>query len=117
MYLQTFKKKGNKYKAKSTLYNGNIYHSGAEASYAEELDWRKKAGDIQDWIPQFKIELKVNGQRITNYYMDFKVIDKHGGVEFHEVKGFETDTWRIKWRLLEATIDEVEPGAKMVLIK
>jgi hypothetical protein len=107
----------NKYSAKGTEYNGKWYHSKKEARYAEQLDWMLKAGEIQSWKGQHKIELKVNGQHITNYYMDFIVTDKHGGIEFHEVKGFETSLWQIKWRLLEATLNEVCKGAKMVLIK
>jgi hypothetical protein len=34
-----------------------------------------------------------------------------------EVKGFETDLWRIKWLLTEALLDEIEPDAKLVLVK
>jgi hypothetical protein len=109
--------KFNKYNAKSTQYNGRSYHSKLEASYAERLDWLLKAGEIKEWIPQFKIDLKVNGKHIANYYMDFKVIDKYGAVQFHEVKGMETDVWKIKWLILQATINEIEPGAEMILIK
>lgn len=82
-----------------------------------ELDWRKKAGEIKEIIPQYKISLTVKDKHIANYYMDFKCIMANGSVEFHEVKGFETDVWRMKWRILEAILHEVEPNAKMVLVK
>jgi len=88
-----------------------------EANYATELDWRIKAGEVKEWIPQYKLSLDVNGEHICNYYMDFKVIMSDGSVELHEVKGFETDLWRMKWRLTKALLDEIEPGAKLVLIK
>lgn len=109
--------KRNKFNAKRSTYNGRNYHSKMEASYAMELDWRIKAGEVKEWIPQYKLELYVNGKKICNYYMDFKVIMADGSVELHEVKGFETDLWKMKWRITEAILDEIEPGSKLVLIK
>ncbi len=116
MYKVNFNRK-NKYNATSTEYGGFRYDSKMEAGYAAQLDWRVKAGEIQSWTRQVKLDLKINGRHITNYYCDFKVINKHGGVEFHETKGFSTDLFRIKWKILEAIIDEIEPGAELVLIK
>lgn len=115
-YIKQTKTK-NKYNAKGQEYDGKWYHSKKEARYAEELDWLKKAGKIQDWKRQVKIELNVNGRHICNYYVDFKVIDPHGAIEYHEVKGFETQEWRIKWALFHALIDEIDPGATLVVIK
>lgn len=115
MYKQVPSK--NKFKAKRASFLGRSYHSIGEAEYAMELEWRRKAGEIKEWIPQFKIDLKVNGMHICNYFMDFKVITKTDGVEFHEYKGMETMEWRLKWSLLHATKDEVEPGCELVLIK
>jgi hypothetical protein len=110
-------KKKRKYSNRSTIYGGRTYHSIKEAHYAEELDWRKKAGEIREWIPQFKIDLKVNGIHICNYYVDFKVIDKHGAISFHEVKGFSTNEWILKWKLTQALINDIEPGAELIVIK
>jgi len=104
--------KRNKYNSKTSTYNGRNYHSKLEASYAMELDWRKKAGEIKEIIPQFKLSLDVNGIHIANYFVDFKVILIDGTIEFHEVKGFETDLWLIKWRLSKALYSE-----NFVLIK
>jgi hypothetical protein len=118
MYRQNFwKENKNKFNAKSQEYNGRRYDSKKEASYAMMLDWRIKAGEIKEWIPQYKIDLRVNGKHIANYYVDFKVINKHGGVEFHEVKGMVLPLWVLKWKLLEALIDEIEPGAELIVIK
>lgn len=96
------KRRNGKYNSKSTIYNGRSYDSALEAAYANELDLRIKAGEIKEVIPQFKLELYVSNIHICNYYMDFKVILSDGSVEFHEVKGFETDVWRIKWKLAMA---------------
>lgn len=120
MYRQ-FSKSGyrtkSKYGNKSTIYNGRKYDSIREATHAEELEWRKKAGEIKEIIPQFKISLDINGQHITNYYVDFKVITKTDSIEFHEVKGFETEVWRLKWKLCQALRDDIEKGAEWIVIK
>ena len=39
------------------------------------------------------------------------------GLSVVEVKGFETDVWRLKWKLTEALLDELEPNAKLILVK
>jgi hypothetical protein len=108
-----FKRQGNKFNAKTSNYNGRTYHSKKEADYAMELDWLKKAGQIKTITPQFKISLDVNSVHIANYYMDFKVELPDGRIEMHEVKGMETDTWRMKWRLAKA----LYPEWNFVLIK
>jgi len=115
MDLNEYRKrqKRNKFNAKSTYYNGRYYHSKLEASYAMELDWLKKSGQIKDWIPQYKLPLSVHTNHITNYYADFKVILNSGNEEIHETKGKETDLWRIKWRLAKA----IYTHYKFVLIK
>jgi len=113
----TIIKRYNKYKAERQTVGGRSYHSKKEASYAIQLAWLQKAGEIQEIIPQYKIDLRVNGKHITNYFIDFKVTYTDGRVELIEVKGFFTDTWALKWKLTEALIDEIEPGSKLVLIK
>lgn len=110
-------KASNKFKAKRQDYGGKWYHSKGEAAYAEELDWRLKAGEIQSWERQVKIPLKVNGVLIANYYVDFKVIDKHGGVQYVEYKGFETAEWKMKWNLFTALLPEIDPGAELIVVK
>lgn len=111
--------KRNKYNAKSMVYNGTKYHSKLEASYAMELDWRIKAGEVKSWTGQHKFDLRVNGEHICNYYIDFRAVMADNTIEYIEVKGFSTDLWRLKFRITEATFDELTKGekAKLVLIK
>lgn len=73
-----------------------------EAGYAAELDLRLKAGDIKAWERQFKISLDVNGRHICNYYCDFRILHNDGTYELVETKGVETETYRLKRKLLEA---------------
>lgn len=103
----------NKYGAVKKSYKGRQYHSGKEADYAMQLDLRLMAGEIKEIIPQYKIDIGINGIHICNYYMDFKVVLIDDTIEMHEVKGFATDLWRIKWRLSKA----LYPEWKFVLIK
>ena len=115
-YLQ---KSGNKYHAQSTQYEGTTYHSKFEAAYAAALDLSVKAGEIKSWERQVKLDLKVNGIHITNYYIDFVVTHNDGSREFIECKGFATAEWQMKWRLLEATFDQFKqsPDDIMTLVK
>ena len=103
----------NKFGAVRQTYKGRSYHSKLEARHAEELDWRVKAGEITEIIPQFKIEIKVRGVFICNYYIDFRIRLADKSYEYIEVKGFETDIWRMKWRLVTA----LHPTWKFVIVK
>ena len=107
----------SKYNNKTKTYNNRTYDSIREANHAEELDWRIKAGEIKEVIPQYKIDLRVNGIHICNYYVDFKVIMADDSVQFQEVKGMVLPLWAMKWKLLEAIKDEIAPGVELLVIK
>lgn len=109
-------RRGNKYHAESSIYNGILYHSKKEASYAAELDLRKRAHDIASWSRQVPIALDVNGKHITNYFIDFAVDHNDGIREFVEIKGFETEVWRLKWKLFEALYGSL-PNIRLTVIK
>jgi len=78
---------------------------------------RIKAKDIKSWERQVKIELTAHGRHICNYYIDFVVTHNDGTLEYVEVKGFETDLWRLKWKLFKSKMTEEEPRAKLSIIK
>lgn len=115
-YRQTFFKQ-NKYRAVKTEYGGKKYDSKLEARYAAELDLRKKAGDIKDWERQFKIELRANGKLICNYYCDFRLLHNDDSYELVETKGYETDIYRFKRRLLEALWLPEHPDHTYTVVK
>ncbi len=94
--------KQSKYGNVKKIYNNRSYMSKKEAAYAQELDLRIKAHDIKSWKPQVKIDLQSNGYHICNYYIDFEITHNDDLIEFVEVKGFETEVWRLKWKLLES---------------
>lgn len=107
----------SKYKNRPTDSNGVIYHSKLEAKYAQDLELRKKAGDIRDWSRQVRVELTAHGVRICNYYVDFCVFHKDDTVEWVEVKGFETDVWKLKWKLFEAQMKAEAPNDILTIVK
>lgn len=109
--------KSNKYGAIRQTYKGNSYHSKMEAEYAGELDYRIKAKELKRWERQKKIELYAYGVLICNYYIDFVLYHSDGTKEYVEVKGFETNEWRIKWKLFKAMMKEKEPRAKLTIVR
>ena len=76
--------------------------SGREADEASHIELMRKAGEIKSWDRQVKLDLTVNGVHIGNYYVDFMIEHNDGTVEYREVKGAETPTWIMKWRLAKA---------------
>ncbi|KKM67559.1 hypothetical protein LCGC14_1469900 [marine sediment metagenome] len=114
MYLE---KRQNKYFAKSSIYNEISYHSIKEAEYAQELDLRIKAKDIKSWERQVRIDIKVYDQHICNYYIDFVVTHNDKSLEYIEVKGFETETWRLKWKMFEAMFNHDHPDIVLTIVR
>lgn len=100
-----------------TDYNGMWFQSKLEADYARQLDWRIKAGEVKEWKRQHKIEIKVNGVKICNYFIDFVATMPDGSQQYIEVKGMEQEVWRLKWKLCMALKDEIAPGVEWIVVK
>lgn len=116
MTHQTFFKK-NKYNAVKQTYGGYNYDSRLESNYAADLDLRLKAGEFKSWDRQKTMRLEAYGKHICNYRIDFVITHHDDTLEYVEVKGFETDVWRIKWKLFEAMMAEIEPTSKLTIVK
>ena len=91
-------------KRRTVVYRDHKYDSQAEASYAQELQWRKEAKDIVSWEPHPLLNLEVEGVVVGKYRIDFKVKRKDGITEYVEVKGrvARTPLWAWKWKVLNA---------------
>lgn len=105
---QAFSRVRNKYNARRAVYNGHLYHSAREADYARELDLRKRAGEIRAWRRQVRLPLKVNGNLICAHIVDFLVTYPDGSESYHEVKGYETEVYRLKRKLVAALYPNIE---------
>lgn len=109
--------RANKFGATKKTYNGYTYHSGLEADYAQELDLRLKTKDIKAWERQFKISIDIDGHHICNYFCDFRIEHNDGSFELVETKGFETQLYILKRRLLEAVWLPANPDHIYTVIK
>jgi hypothetical protein len=89
---------GTKYGAKRV----DGYASKRERDYAAHLATLKQAGKILDWIEQVPVKLPGG----IKYVIDFMTIASDG-VRFIEVKGMETDVWKIKMKLLSEAHPEI----------
>ena len=87
----------SKYNAKKTEYNGVMYDSRKEARRAWELDMLLKAGEIQGLIRQPRFKLKY-----CTYIADFAYTTKDGEYIVEDVKGFKTDIYKLKKKMLKA---------------
>ena len=86
-----------------TVVNGHTFHSKKEARRFVELDAMQRGGLISDLRRQVWYDLDVAGERICRYCADFVYYDNQRKEEVVEdPKGFQTDTYRIKKRLMKA---------------
>lgn len=95
----------SKYGSKKTEYNGRMYDSKYEAEIAYELDMRMRAKEFTAIEPQFKIQLYTYDKElkqipIFKYYCDFKCTKPDGTYLLVEAKGFRTDIYRAKHKIL-----------------
>jgi hypothetical protein len=103
----------NNYYTNAKKQNG--YDSKFEAGYAQELELRKKAGDIKNWEAQKTLDLIVNKFKVCTYKIDFIVYHHDGTIEYIETKGYATPVWRLKWKLFEACYSDL-PNVKLTVI-
>lgn len=99
----SWSRRKNKYNAKRTLYRGHWYHSMMEADYARLLDraCEKRiiaAVERQISIPLLGVGSKPIGSRMV---IDFSITKNDGDKVLHEVKGFETDVFKLKHKILK----------------
>jgi hypothetical protein len=87
----------HKFHAKRTDFNGRTYASKAEAHYAAGLELRKQAGDVLFYLEQVPVRLPGK----TKYVVDFLEFHADGTVHFVDVKGMQTETFRLKKRMVE----------------
>lgn len=96
----------SKYHNKKTVYNGVSFMSKKESEYARILDALKHAKDPKERVVSYEtqvpFQIEMNGVKICKYIADFKVLYKDGHTEIVDVKGFKTDVYRLKKKLVEA---------------
>lgn len=93
-------------------HNGVVYASQAELKYAQNLDWLKRVGHLEDWFGQCDMPLTVNGVKVGVLRLDFKLLHKGGELEYVEIKGFRTPVYKLKEKLFRA----LYPEARLTVI-
>jgi Protein of unknown function (DUF1064) len=91
-------------------YGGRVYHSKAEANRAAELDILKHAGKIAAWTSQVPFPIEVNGVYICTVIADFRVCPTaaKSGSWVEEIKGMETEIYKLKRKLLMACYPKLD---------
>lgn len=97
----------SKYYNRKVQYKGLVFDSVKERNYYMYLESLLQAGDITDLELQVKFELQprfkaVNGHiiRPITYIADFVYKDKDGNTVIVDVKGFKTEAYKLKKKLM-----------------
>lgn len=111
-YLKNQKRR-SKHNNKKTVIDGITFDSKKEAEYYCKLKILEKAGEIKEFGIQPKYELqptfRKNGKthRSITYIADFIITNNDGTTDIVDVKGFETDVFKIKQKLFEYKYPEL----------
>lgn len=97
----------SKYGNKKVSLDGHTFDSKAEAKYYEQLKWAQEHKQILFFRLQPRYQLQSaftkNGTtfRKIDYIADFEIHNLDGSIEVIDVKGVETDVFKIKRKLFE----------------
>lgn len=97
----------SKYNAKKVEVDGIKFDSKVEAEYYLHLKEQVDTGEIQGFERQVKMTLQdsfylegVKGKiRAITYVVDFKITEKDGSITYIDVKGIETDVFKMKRKM------------------
>lgn len=96
-----------KYGSKKIEVNGIVFDSKIEANYYEHLKWLLEHKEIKSFSlqPRYLLQeaFKKNGRtyRKIEYIADFEIHHLDGSIEVVDVKGMETEAFKIKKKLFE----------------
>lgn len=103
----------NKYRNKKVQVDMYVFDSIAESRRYKELKLLERAGKIQnlELQPHFLLQesFKKNGKtfRKIEYIADFKYIE-NGKIIVEDVKGIQTDVFKLKHKLFEKKYPDLE---------
>ena len=97
----------NKYRNSKITIDSIKFDSLKEGARYQELQLMKKCGEIKDieLQPVFELQPKFidkdgNKHRKVEYRADFKVINKDGSITIEDVKGYKTEIYKLKKKML-----------------
>lgn len=103
--LSQRKKRSSKYNNHKVELDGYVFDSKAEAEYYSQLKLRKRANDIKSFKLQPEYILQSgfvkDGKKYQpiKYIADFEIHHKDGSIEVVDVKGVQTQVFRLKMRM------------------
>ena len=90
-----------KYRAKSITIDGFFFPSLKEGRRYMDLKILLRAGKISELVRQPVFEIVMNGIKCGEYWADFGYLE-NGQRKVEDVKGFKTDVYKLKKKLVEA---------------
>lgn len=113
MSIEEFRKatkKGNKYNARRTEYNGRVFDSKKEADFARHLESLRHAHKESERVViieyQIPYPVYIKNKHVFTYIADFRVRYKDKREEVFDVKGMKSgaayEMFRLKKKCVEA---------------
>lgn len=103
LFGNAYGQRRSKYCAKATYLDGKRFASKKEAARYGQLKAMADAGYITNLATQVPFEINVNDKKICKYLADFQYCDvQTGEIVVEDVKGFRTDIYKLKKKLVEA---------------
>lgn len=87
----------HKFKAKAVNDDGHHFASTLEWKYFKHLELLKKSGEVLFFLKQVPFHLPGG----VKYVVDYQVFYSNGDICFIDVKGMETDTYKVKVKIVE----------------
>lgn len=100
-------KKRNKYNNIKTVVDGVEFDSIKEAEYYQKLKILKRIGEIKDFglQPRYELQPTFKKNEVTHrsitYIADFIITNNDGTTDIIDIKGVETQVFKIKQKLFE----------------
>jgi hypothetical protein len=100
----------SKYGNQPMWLDGYYFDSKAEARHYAQLRLAEEMGDISELQvhPRYKVADAPNGETDVYYEADFAYRTREGKLVVVDVKGFETQAWKIKRKLFMTRYPELE---------
>jgi hypothetical protein len=87
----------HKFKAKSVNEDGHHFSSTLEWKYFKHLQLLQKSGEVLFFLKQVPFHLPGG----VKYVVDYQIFNRDGSVQFVDVKGVETDMFKLKKKMVE----------------
>lgn len=96
----------SKYGNRRTVIDGIAFDSAKEARRYMELRLLQRAGKIKDLKLQVSFELlpKCRKNRAVKYVADFVYIDENGNKIVEDAKGYRTEVYKLKKKMMLALL-------------